>query len=83
MKNGYSRWITNCSTNDAFGYLMKYCNENPEKQYYIDRPAASPPMTFYLWHGDKSAPFVSNGFSVEELEEMDSRGIYEWIELNN
>ena len=71
----YKRWVTNCSADTAFEYLMDYSYKNLDKKYTIGRPHD----TFYidqLWF-DPDSKTKSRGCSTEELEAMDMRGIYE------
>jgi hypothetical protein len=62
---------------------MKYYRDYPGRHFHLDRPSAVPPLTSHIWDGKQVVPFTSKGFSVEELEEMNSRGLYEWIDINN
>lgn len=73
------RWVTNCSSEDAFEYLMRYSAENPEKSFTIGRPKGTEDLVFD-YDGIREFDRIlipSRGFTVAELETMDYRAIYE------
>jgi hypothetical protein len=81
----YKRWITNCTADDAFSYLMRYSSENPDKVFTIGRPHPTNPSEFVLYniglHGTHGPIRVqSDGYTVEQLESFDYRAIYEWVD---
>lgn len=73
------KWITNVGDEVAFLYLMKYSINNPDKVYQLGAPAGvNTPAVCWVYLDDwTKVPLKSRAFSVEQLEEMGIRGLYE------
>lgn len=81
----YKRWITNCTADDAFSYLMRYSAENPDKSYTIGRPHPAGPSEFVVYNIGLNGTYIpirtrSDGYTVEQLESFDYRAIYELVD---
>ena len=77
MDSNYKKWITNCEADPAFEYLVKYCSENPGKQFTIGPPQATQSTVNFMHDGVKMVLVTSPGCNVEMLERWNFRGIYE------
>jgi hypothetical protein len=77
----YKRWVTNCTAEDAFEQLMKTCANDPDGCYTIGPPHEPVSLcrgTKLVYHvGNRSYSVPSRGLTVDELEKMDYRAIYE------
>jgi hypothetical protein len=76
----YTRWITNCTHNDSFEYLVRYSKDQPDKHFNIGPPYPVGPHTsmYYLdIAGSKPIYIDTPGFTTEQLENMGLCGLYE------
>ena len=79
----YKRWVTNCTAEDAFEQLIKTCAKDPDGCYTIGPPHETVSLcrdARVIYHiGVNSYSIPSRGLTVEELENMDYRAIYECV----